>query len=179
MTPERSSARLPLNEFVTIESSYAGLSGRARPGAHLRARPAGAGPAGARPPGRAFFPFNECVIVSAPGEPGPPDLSWSRTLRSVVLGLSVCVQRVRCVRALRSVRSAFGPRSRPVRSGLAFGAFAVLRSARPGAAFGGAFRSLRLVRSPGASLRSGLAFGLRSVPRVRRCAFGPRSAPDA
>ena len=101
----------------------------------------------------------------------------SGPLMATLIGvlLSVCVPRVRCVRALRSVRSAFAI--------AAFGACVrALRSA--------AFRRL-FVRS-GGGLRSGLAFGCvqaafcafgrcvraafgaaRSVPRVRP-AFGSR-----
>ena len=103
--------------------------------------------------------------------------------------------RVRCVRALRSVRSAFGLRSRSLRSGLAFGAFGVLRSGpRSGTgsvafgAFGTCVRGLRSVRSAAwvlSFLRS--AFGvcvraLRSAAFVgffarSDVAFGLRSGP--
>ena len=70
--------------------------------------------------------------------------------------LSVCVPRVRCVRTLRSVRSAF--------------AIAV---------FGACVRALRSAVFRRLFVRSGIAFGLRSVPRVRCRTFGLRSAPDA
>ena len=64
--------------------------------------------------------------------------------------------RVRCVRALRSVRFAFAI-----------------------AAFGACVRALRSAAFRRLFVRSGVAFGLRSVPRVRCRAFGLRSAPDA
>jgi len=117
------------------------------------------------------------------------------TLASVCHAFGAFAPCVRCVRRSRAC-------SVPQRSGFAFGAFAILRSAafvEGFLAFGVCVRCVRYLstvyglRSAFESafggcvrlclqafcLRSVFAFGLRSVLRVRCHAFGLRSVPDA